>query len=493
MAKIAVRPSTLFLTLLSTAACPVESPPTPPPSPKVYRVGTLTYTKAALVQVVFWMLWGDFFFQLLESLPHIVPLQLRWQGASDTLIGLLATPTALLAFCLYPVIGMQSDLHRGRLGRRRPFLLWCTPPAVLSLMLLGAAKPTGAFIYQLLHGLGFSSGVTLAGCTIAWIAACSLTFTVFNAYITQVYVFLFVDVIPQEVMGRFIGLYRIAGALGNIAFNRWVLGHAQVHTFQIYVDIGLLYALAFFMIVWRVKEGEYPPPPPKPPGQRLWAKVQRYLKECYTHPFYLTFYSLSFFFWGSLVPLSFVVFFATDAGRPGYAPTLGLSLAEFGRVKGWTYLVQIPVFFAAGPLSDRFHPIRVGLVGLFLISASYFSCYWFIHDANSLLVCWTINQGALAIFLGAGAALTPRLLPRDRYGQYFSANQAFGYVSLIIGPPICGFLLGQLRDYRYVFLFCGLCTTATFVALIALFLQWKRLGGDKKFTPPAVGTLAPPP
>ena len=41
---------------------------TPPAAPKLYRVGTLTYTRFALLQVVFWMLWGDFFFQLLQSI-----------------------------------------------------------------------------------------------------------------------------------------------------------------------------------------------------------------------------------------------------------------------------------------------------------------------------------------------------------------------------------------------------------------------------------------
>lgn len=462
----------------------MESVPVAPPTRKLYRVGTLTYTKGALVQVIFWMLCGDFFFQLLESLtPALIPLQLRWEGASDTMIGLLASPSALLAFCLYPVIGMQSDHHRGRLGRRRPFLLWCTPPAVLCLVLLGAAQPAGTYLHWVIRALHFGSGFTVAGCTIVWISLCSIVFVVFNAYISQVYQYLFVDVIPQEVMGKFIGLYRVVGAIGSLVFNRWVLGQAKAHTLQVYVETGLLFASAFFLIVWRVKEGDYRPRPPRPAGNR-WASIKRYFRECYTHPFYLTFYSLSFFIWGSLVPLSFVVFFATEAGRPGYAPTLGLTLEEFGQVKGWTFLIQIPVFFLMGPLCDRFHPIRVSLVGLFLISASYFSCYWLIHGATSLLVCWSINQGVLAIYLGAGAALTPRLLPREQYGQFMSANQAFGYMSLIIGPPLCGLLLGLVRDYRYVFIFCGICTTLTFVALIALFRQWQALGGDRYFTPP---------
>jgi MFS family permease len=196
------------------------------------------------------------------------------------------------------------------------------------------------------------------------------------------------------------------------------------------------------------------------------------------------------------VPLSFIVFFATDAGREGYAPTLGLSLAEFGRVKGWTFLIQIPVFFIIGPLIDRFHPIRVTLVGILLMSLSYFSCYWLIQGPTSLLVCWTINQGVIAIYLGAGAALTPRILPREYYGQFLSANQTFGYFSQIIIPPLCGLLLGMVRDYRYVFIFCGVCTTLAFVSLVMLYFQWKKMGGDRGYVPPDTivkDIPAPPP
>lgn len=452
-------------------------------APKLYRIGTLTYTRGALFQVMFWMLWGDFFFQLLESVtPALIPLQLRWEGASDTVIGFVGSQAALVAFCLYPFIGMQSDRHRGKLGRRRPFLLWCTPPVVLSLVLLGSAKPAGAMVHRVLAMLG-GGHLSVAACTIGWITVCYALWVIFNAYVAQVYSYMFVDVIPKEVIGKFFGLYRAVGAIGNLAFNRWALGQAEAHTLHVYVLIGLLAISAFYLIVWKVKEGEYPPPPPRKRGQRL-VGMGRYFKECYTHPFYLNVYFLSFFFWSSLVPLSFIVFFATQAGQPGYAATLGLSLSEFGKVKGWTFLIQIPIMLAIGPAIDRFHPIRVTMVGLFLVSVSYFSCYWLIHGATSLLVCWTINQGVLAIYLCGGAALTPRLLPRNNYGQFFSANQTFGYISMIIVPPICGWLLGVVRDYRYLFIFCGVCTSLTFFAIITLYFQWKKLGGDQDFVPP---------
>ena len=178
------------------------------------------------------------------------------------------------------------------------------------------------------------------------------------------------------------------------------------------------------------------------------------------------------------------MFFATSAGQPGYAATLGLSLKEFGQVKGWTFLIQIPTFFLMGPLIDRFHPIRISIIGMFLTSITYFSCYWLIHGANSLLLWWSINQGAIAIYLGAGAALTPQMLPRERYGQFFSANQTFGYISLIATPPLCGLLLGVVRDYRYIFIFCGVLTALAFVALVLLYRQWKNLGGEQGFQPP---------
>ena len=457
---------------------------------RLYRVGTLTYTKGALLQVVFWMLWGDFFFQLLASMPTITPLLLRWQGASDTLIGLVSgSLSSVIAFFWYPVVATQSDRHRGRLGRRRPFLLWCTPPVVLSLVLLGAAKPAGIWLHRLLSALGGGS-FTVAGCSIAWISVCVVTFLLFNAYIVQVFACLIADVIPAEVMGKFTGIYRAVGALGSLAFNRWVLGWAEAYTFHIYLLVGLLFAGAFYLVIWNVKEGEYPPPPPRGPGGRLGA-IKEYLHTSFRHPFYLNYFAVTLFHWASLVPLGFMVFFGTQAGKPGYAPSLGLSLQEFGEVAGWTYVVQIPVFFIVGFFVDRFHPMRVTVAGMLLATVSYFCCFWFVDSRHTLLVWWSLNQAALAVYLGSASALGPRLLPRERYGQFISANLIFGMVGLIFAPPLVGWLLQRIRDYRYVFIFCGVLTALSLVALLRLHARWKKLGGELNYIPPDPAMLSP--
>lgn len=452
---------------------------------KRYTVGTLSYTRAMLLNVMFWMLWGDFCLMIMESLlPNVVPLQLRWEGTRDSLIGLIANSLpAVIGIMMNPFVGMQSDRHRSPLGRRRPFLLWSTGPVVVSLLLLGAAKPAGELLHRFLLPL-FGQGITTAGCTIVWIAIATIVFVVFNTYVMQVYQFLFADVIPKEVMGKFVGCYRAIGAFGSFAFNRWILGWVEGHTIHVYALAALLYASAFCLLVWRVKEGEYPPPPPKQKGGLL-GLLRAYCRECYGHRFYLNIYLIPFFFWASIVPFqTFVIFFATKAGQPGYADTLGLTLAQFGAVKGWTFIVQIPIFFLVGPFVDRFHPLRVIMLGALLTGLSFFGCYFFVHSENSLLICYILNQAASAVYLGAYLALFPRLFPGAKYGQFFSANQIFGFLGVVLAPVLCGWFLESVRDYRYIFAWCGICVLLSFAASVMLFRHWKKLGGDLDYTPP---------
>ena len=115
---------------------------------KTYRVGSLVYGSRALLTVMFWMLLGDLCLQIMEQLPtSLVPLQLRWAQASDTLIGFLSgSLPAVLGILLNPLIGVQSDRHRGKMGRRRPFLLAATPLVVVALVGLGLAQPISTIL-----------------------------------------------------------------------------------------------------------------------------------------------------------------------------------------------------------------------------------------------------------------------------------------------------------------------------------------------------------
>ena len=447
--------------------------------PKMYRVGSLVYSVPTLISVMFWMLLGDFCLQIMEQLPSsLVPLQLRWATASDALIGfVLGGFPAVVGLLLNPVVGIQSDRHRGRLGRRRPFLLWSTPLVIFALLGLGFAEPIAGV-------LGKWSGVqSLEALKIGWLSGCMIVFMVANTYILQVYQFLFVDVIPTEVMGRFVGIYRAIGGLGAFVFHRFMFGHAETNIASIYLIAGLLYGSSFFLLIWKVKEGEYGAPPPKQPFLKI---VSGYFTESFGNVFYLKVYSMAFCFWSAIVPFwTFLVFFGTNPGQnSGYAPTLGLSLEEFGQLRGWCALIQMPIFFLMGPFVDRFHPLRVGLVGLLLSSLAFFANFFFVHDQASFTFWLLTNFVAMSIFTGAYLVILPRLLPRSKYGQFFTANQSFGLIGVALSPVLCGWLLETVKDYRFIFIWCGGCTTIGFLACLSLYRHWRILGGDASYQPP---------
>lgn len=452
---------------------------TPPASAKKFQVGTLIYTQTGLLTVMFWMLLGDLCLQIMEQLPtSLVPLQLRWATASDTLIGFISgSLPAVLGIMLNPVIGVQSDRHRGSLGRRRPFLLGSTPLVMIALLGLGFATPVA-------ETLGAWSGAqSLAAVKIGWLGGCMAVFVVANTYIMQIYQFLFVDVIPAQVMGKFVGCYRAVGALGAFIFHRYMFGQAESHTAMIYTVSAVLYGVSFSLLIWKVKEGNYPEPPPR---QTLGKTVRSYFVECFNNRFYLKAYSLAFCFWSAIVPLwTFLVFFGTKPGQDlGYAPTLGLSLESFGQARGWCSLVQVPVFFLVGPLVDRFHPLRVGMVGMLLSSLTFFANFLWVHDEASFTFWLITNFIAQAIYMGAYLAILPRLLPRVKYGQFFTANQIFGFAGVALAPVLCGRLLELVKDYRYIYIWCGGCTMLGFVMCLVLYRHWQKLGGDHNYHPP---------
>ena len=457
---------------------------TGPGSSKLFTVGTLSYTKGALISVMFWMLWANLCLQIMEYLPTVIPLQLKWLGASDKLIGFIKDSLpSILTVVIVPIIGMQSDRHRGPMGRRKPFLLWCTIPVCLFLALLGFAEPITRGLHGFIGGLHPILTPSAIGITLIMFFAAG--FFIFNLYIMQVYQYLVADVIPQSTMGTFTGIVRAIGAIAGFIFNRWLFGYAETCIWAIYTGCALLYAAGFALLLWRVKEGEYPPPDST--GERLGPVkfVHRYARECFSHSFYLKMFSVALFYWSAWVPfMTFVVFYETKNAGIDYAPSLGVDVAEFGRIKGWTFLPKVVLFLSLGPLVDRFHCLRVLITGIVLVTLTYLAGFFIVHTPSQFLWWWITNEVAQAIFQLAYLTMFPALLPKAKFGQYFSANQLFFSIGLVGAPFLCGWLMDIIKDYRYLYLWSGVCSTLSMFFAFALYQHWKRLGGDENYTAP---------
>jgi MFS family permease len=447
-------------------------------APQNWRVGSLVYTRAALINVFFWMLWGDFCLQMMEAvIPRLVPLQLKAYGTSSAVIGLLVgSIPAGMNFVMNPFISTASDRHRGRIGRRMPFLLWPTPFVAVCLILVGFS-PTFAHVIHSKVAL-IAHVMTETQLAVALIGVLTVCFTFFNLFIQSVYYYLFVDVIPQTVMGTFTCLFRVVGAIAGIIFNRWILGYSEKHSGAIYIGTGLLYLAAFLLLVWRVREGEYPPPEPLAKRGGRLSVATGYLRECFSMPFYLKLFGINSLFYVCWIPFNtFVIFYAMT--------NLGMSRDAFGKILAWGGMVTIPLFFVLGPIVDRFHPLRVVLTGFVTMCITGALSFVFMHNAHSFLIVMITYMVASGVYFGGNASLLPRLLPRERYGQFCSANAMVNATAMIVAPYLCGLLLDVMKDYRWVFLWASVWSGAGAMITFIVLRHWKRLGGDASYVPPA--------
>ncbi len=231
-------------------------------APRVWSVGTLTYSFAGLAMLFGLLLIGDFVWAMRDrAINPVAQLMLRNLHAPDLVVGLLMSsfPTAL-GLLIGPVISMKSDRLRSRRGRRLPFLLFSAPFAALAMFGLAFTPWLGREVHQLLGP--YSPGLTVTGIAVFMVfwtifdLACVVANSVFGGLVN--------DVVPRELLGRFFGLFRIVSLIAGIIFNFWIMGHAEDHFAAIFMGTGALYGIGFSWICFKVKEGEYPPPEPIP-------------------------------------------------------------------------------------------------------------------------------------------------------------------------------------------------------------------------------------
>jgi len=451
------------------------------PAPKKsFQVGTLSYTPPQLVNVFFWMLWGDFCLNLMDSgvQPTVIPLQLKKYGMSTTAIGAITgTAVEIMSVIMVVVISTWSDRHRGRLGRRMPFMLYATPPLAACLIALGFSPQIAQWLqhaFPILFGT-----IQISSLVLAIICVTTLGYQFFDLFPQSVYYYLFTDVIPQRLMGTFTALFRVCATGGSMFFSYFLLKHAEDRPGMICLLAGALYLVAFVFLALMVREGQYPPPEAVKKGpllDRFLATSDRYIRECYSMRYYWKYYLFTFCFMCGIRAFNkFLIFYGKEI-------THG-DLARLGKINTLRDGVQMIVFFLIGPLIDYFHPIRTGMAGCVLLLCATACSFFFIHDVRSYLIWITLTMAAVAVFQGAYAALGPRLLPRQQYGQFCSATSMLWHLGLMVLLPVCGFLIDKLGS-RILFAWLFAFALAGLVLLYLLYLDWKKLGGDENYTPP---------
>jgi len=458
-------------TSTSEQSPPPIQPYETPPGGRRWRTGTLVYTSTGLAVLFFWLLWGDFTISLKDrSVTPTFQVLLRTYHAKAIVFSLLLNvlPT-LISLALIPAISYRSDRHRGRWGRRIPYLLIPTPLAAATMILLGFSPHAGRGLHALLGGA--RAPMTTDGCIIFCMGVFWTLFEFANITCGAVFAWLINDVVPPSLMGRFYGMFRVLSLLAGMIFSWCIYGTVATNYLIVFVSIGLLYGVSFTAMCMRVKEGEHPPPPPVPPGSgkafsNLGRAVQTYARDSFSNPYYLWFFfSLT---------LANIAFLPINNYSVPFSTSLGMSDKIYGHFSAIQLGCSMIQAFPIGWLADKIHPIRMTMIALLLYSLSTFVAFVFVRSAWTFAAAHVICGTISGFWLTATAALGPRLLPKSKFATYASAAGIVAAPCTMFAGLVVGWSMDLLNPGRTIdhYDFHSMYLWASVGAALSLMLTW---------------------
>lgn len=447
---------------------------TPQIQEKKWDVGTLSYTLSGLIVLFLFLLAGDFVWNLKErAITPLAQLLLKNLSATDLMIGLLiGSLPAALGLVIGPIVGIKSDNFRSNWGRRIPFLLIPTPFIFLSMLGIGLNREIGAILHESLGG--FSPG-NIYCCIIIFSFFWTL-FEIATIIANSVFGGLINDVVPVQFLGRFYGLFRAVGLIAGILFNYFLIGKAESHTKELFFGIGLIYSVGITIMCLNIKEGAYPEPE-QSHDHNYYLKIKKYFNETFSLPYYRwCFFAISFGLI-SMAPInSFGIF---------YAKSLGMSVEEYGKYISITYTVSLLLSYSLGSLSDRFHPLKMGLISMGVYFLIILFGALFIHDTKSFGIVFVLHGIFSGTYATLTASLPQRLFPKNQFGQFSSALGIVTGLMFGIVTPLSGALLDwSHHQYQYTFLVGAFLALFSLFCLYQVYKKFKLLGGELSYKAP---------
>ncbi|HZZ43746.1 MAG TPA: MFS transporter [Tepidisphaeraceae bacterium] len=434
-----------------------------------WRAGTLVYTAGGLGVVFFWLLWGDFAFQLKErSVQPTLTRLLQQFHASDMVAGtLIGSLPQLISVLFGPVIGYLSDRHRGKWGRRIPFLLGFTPLTVAAMVGLAYSPQIGRWVS------GGGAGAD------RWVIACfALFWTIFefgSVTCNSLLIALVNDVVPPGLIGRFFGLFRIFSVAAGIGFMYFLMGKAAEHYVGIFLGIGAVYGVSFTAMCLKVQEPGYPPPEVNTGGP--WGATKMYMRECFAKPYYLWYFAS--------VAVAQLAFQPINIFSLYFAGSVGVSDDRYGKLSAMQFALSLTLSYPLGWLVDKFHPLRLVMASLIFHGVSTLAAFFLVRGPAGFGVAHVICGAMAGCWLTTWYALTPALVPRAKFAQYFSAMTICYAAAQFVGGIAFGHLFDVIHhQYRYMYLLGCLFDFFAVGLTLVVYRYFKRYGGRTGYVAP---------
>ncbi|MDD4816833.1 MAG: hypothetical protein PHI85_02555 [Victivallaceae bacterium] len=473
---------------------------------KTYQRGTLVYTLPKLALVFIWMMVGFLVFNVCTTLPaKMLPIQLEHLGASDTSkMIVLTTIGGILNMTVCPYVGFVSDRHRGRWGRRIPYILFSLPFICVSLLLFAFTDRIGPWFAGVVAPLTAASPVTM---TVLAIAIVMFMYQFYYMYVGSVIHYIANDIIPKEFFGQIIAAINIAVCLGNTLFAVLLYRHAARWYNEIFIGGAIVYGVGMLLMCLFVKEGEYPPLEGEAELQgktrsvgavfKNWLHgILIFIRESFSHRLYLLRYLLT-----ALGSVAGVVWTYTFFLRR----ELQLDLAAMGKTDGYSGLINLCAYFLVlfvfGVLVSRWHPVRIVIYNVIIgFAGTFIGCRWIFGTLSSdafiystlILVAAQIPQTTIGSV--AGMPFEMLTFPRSRFGSFCSMQALVRSCCVTLAGLVVGMILDQVKGfcpegstvyYRYISLWPLAIGVFQVAAAFCLYREWNRLGGYKNYACPA--------
>ena len=434
-----------------------------------FTIGTLSYDKRALFVLFFWLMWNDFSFMLGEQLNSLTRVLMRDRGASYTLITAFATIGGLMGMWINPVFSTWSDRFRSPFGRRRPFLIAVAPIAAITIISIPFAPDFYHFLMRFEGMAAILNRIPING-EVLFIGIASIIDGLFNAVLLAIFSYFYWDVVPQSVLGRFNSIARIVTVAAGMVWSFFIVGYAEHHPKEVYIAVSLVCTTIYVVSLIMVKEGEYPPPEPRK-SKSVFEPIREYVKDCYSKPYYLWIFVGTLFFQMGNVGSNYAFFYlredlGMDLGTTGWIQGIGSTVVTaFGVLLG----------YSAGSLIDRVKPIRVIPATFFVWSLLMLISFFVIRDKISAAVMASligINGFVFGVALGA---VTVQLFPREKLGQFCSA-QAFFYqtIIMVLSPLLIAPFFDWLKFNRGAYLWSAFFYFVAALITVKVYFNWKK-------------------
>jgi maltose/moltooligosaccharide transporter len=449
---------------------------------KLWCAGTLRYTKGALIMLFVWLVFNDFFLMLMEAVkPALSGILMRDHGASNTEIAFyMGTLSTMGTIWINPVVSTWSDRTRTRMGRRRPFLLAAAPPAALALAAIPWAPDAWKWLMSVPWFASHFGAGSINGAVLAIGIGC-LMFSVFNAVLLSIFMYYFWDVVPKSVLGRFNAIAKIVTTVKTFVWNYWIFGHAEQHMHLIYGVLAGGFLVAYLCSVFMVKEGEYPPPEARE-KKGLIAPIKSYFTDCFSHSYYLWIFGAFIFYQCGNISNMYRIFH--------WRETLGLDLGTIGRMQAWPAVLIVVAGYPLGSLVDRLNPMRILVPSVIFWALCNVFSFFILRGALSLLICIGLITVANFIFSICINVLTVEAFPKEKIGQFCSANSIAQQSAVFVLTPLAGMFFDWVKNYSYVYLWSALWQFAAAGLFAKVYFNWRKRSASAPQTSAACDNTA---